>query len=152
MHQCTFELNGEPLSQFKIGSLSFPAFSGKDSYVNKRTAACIADLGPIPPGEYYIFDRQSGGRLGRFVDSLGRHQGWFALHAIDGRIDDETFCQGVKRGHFRLHPKGAAGISRGCIAIEHQADFCRIHAMLKSIQPTPVNGSDLLAYGTVRVR
>jgi hypothetical protein len=24
--------------------------------------------------------------------------------------------------------------------------------MLKSIQPTPVNGSDLLAYGTVRVR
>lgn len=150
MHDCTFELNGEPLSNFKVGALSFPAFSGQNTSRNKRSAACMINVGPIPTGEYYIFDRQSGGRLGRFLDGFGRHEGWFALHTIDGTIDDETWCEGVKRGAFRLHPKGM-GISKGCIAIEHQPDFCQLHAMLKSIRPIAVKGSDLLAYGKLRV-
>jgi hypothetical protein len=139
------------MSKLEVGSLSFPAFSGLKPHVNQRTAACMADIGPIPPGEYYIFDRQSGGRIGALLDSLGRHDGWFALHAMDGTIDDESFCQGVRRGEFRLHPKGAYGASRGCIVVDNRADFCQIHAMLKSTRPLPVKGSNLLAYGKVAV-
>jgi hypothetical protein len=148
MFQCTFELNGEPLSHFKAGSLSYPAYSGLAPHKNQRTAACMSNVGPIPPGEYYIFDRQSGGIFGRILDSFGRHEGWFALHAIDGKIDDETFCQEVKRGAFRLHPKGF-GISKGCIAIERHFD--QLSTMLRSVKPTAIKGSDLLAYGKVSV-
>ena len=61
MIDCKFELNGHPLSYFQYGATYFPAFSGLGSFVNKREAACLPDWGPIPPGTYYIFDRESGG-------------------------------------------------------------------------------------------
>ncbi|MBB5463126.1 hypothetical protein HDG33_006803 [Paraburkholderia sp. Cpub6] len=35
MFQCSFELNGKPMSEFRIGALSFPAYSGQGSYINK---------------------------------------------------------------------------------------------------------------------
>lgn len=152
MFECTFELNGEPLSSFKVGASTYPAFSGLEPYVNKRSAACMENLGPIPPGEYFIFDRQSGGLLGPLRDALRDRSGWFALHAIDGKIDDEAYCEAVKRGAFRLHPKGRLGISQGCIVIDTQADFNRLATLLKSVKPQPVKGSDLLAYGRVRVK
>ncbi|HEU4622446.1 MAG TPA: tlde1 domain-containing protein, partial [Burkholderiaceae bacterium] len=68
MQQCSFELNDKPMSALVIGSQSFNAFSGLDPYVNKRAAACTPNLGPIPPGSYYIVDRESGGFLGRLYD------------------------------------------------------------------------------------
>lgn len=68
MRQCSFELNGKPMSTFKLGASSFPAFSGLDDYVNKRALACTLNLGAIPPGRYYILDRPSGGRLGWLWD------------------------------------------------------------------------------------
>jgi hypothetical protein len=149
---CSFTLNSEPLSKFNAGSLSFPAYSGLAPYINKRSAVCTVDLGPLPPGDYYIFDRQSGGFLGSLYDAIGRRDGWFALHAIDGKIDDETYCNNVKRGAFRLHPKGATGNSRGCIVIEQQADFNQLRAFLTSVKPQPIKGSNLLAYGKVTVK
>jgi hypothetical protein len=152
MFQCTFELNGEPTSKFVAGAASYPAFSGLYPNINKRASACLPDLGPIPPGEYYIFDRQSGGRLGWLYDAIGRRDGWFALYAADSRIDDETYCDQVKRGAFRLHPKGATGNSKGCIVIEHQADFNHLRALLTSVKPQPVKGASFLAYGKVSVK
>lgn len=105
MLQCSFELNGQPMSQFVMGTMSFPAFSGDGKYINKRTYACTPNMGPIPPGEYYIFDRRGGGHLEWFKNLFSDHHQWFALYAIDDEIDDEVFCNKVKRGNFRLHPR-----------------------------------------------
>ncbi len=152
MHQCTFELNNQPLSAFKLGAKLYPAFSGLNSHVNRRASACIAGAGPIPPGAYYIFDRQPGGLLGPFRDLFNDHSNWFALYASDARIDDETYCNKVKRGAFRLHPKGTGGISYGCIVIEKQSDYQHLQAILKSTTPQAVPGSSLMAYGRVVVK
>ena len=105
MIDCSFELNGKPMSVLKCGAMSFPAFSGLGAHANRREFACNVGVGPIPPGTYYIFDRQSGGLFGALRDLLNGHGEWFALYAVDGKIDDETFCNEVKRGNFRLHPK-----------------------------------------------
>ncbi|MCF6325258.1 MAG: DUF2778 domain-containing protein [Gammaproteobacteria bacterium] len=152
MIDCKFELNGKPMSTFWCGAASFPAFSGLEEQVNQRLFACAANSGPIPPGTYYIFDRQSGGLLGSFRDMFNDHSNWFALHAIDGKIDDETYCNKVKRGAFRLHPKGDLGISQGCITIDSKADYQFLRGILKNSKQKPVPGSELLAYGKVTVR
>lgn len=152
MIDCKFELNNKPMSTFWCGATQFPAFSGIGAHINRRASACHANAGPIPPGTYYIFDRQSGGLLGPFRDLFNDHSTWFALHAIDGKIDDETYCDQVKRGQFRLHPKGPEGISLGCITIESRSDFQRLRAILKGSTPVSVPGSTLEAYGKVVVR
>jgi hypothetical protein len=68
MFQCSFELNNQPMSAFKIGASSLPAFSGLGRFTNQRAMACLKGFGPIPPGGYYILDRQSGGLLGPLRD------------------------------------------------------------------------------------
>ncbi len=139
------------MSTFKCGATSFPAFSGDGEHVNRRISACIHGKGPIPPGIYYIFDRQSGGLLGWFYDMFNDHSDWFALYAIDGKIDDETYCNKVKRGAFRLHPKGPRGISEGCITIDKPSDYQFLRQILKNSTPVVVPGSTLMAYGKVVV-
>lgn len=157
MYQCTFILNGEPLSDFIVGGgrfaggTRFSAFSGMEGDRNKRSSACHPSVGPIPPGQYYIFDRQSGGRFGSLRDWALDREGWFALYKDDGTIDDETLCDSISRGAFRLHPKGPRGISQGCITLEHRADFIRLSAMLRSASPVAVKGTELKAYGMVTV-
>ena len=112
---------------------------------------CLKDIGPIPSGTYYIVDRESGGLLGPLYEALGWRDNWFSLYADDGKIDDEIFCEEVKRGNFRLHPTGSRRISRGCITIETQADFNFLRTILKSTQKQAIPGSTLLAYGKVVV-
>lgn len=152
MFECSFELNGEPLSDFKCGAKSFPAFSGLGEHVNKKTSSCIKGKGPIPAGKYYIFDRQSGGLLGPLRDLFNDHDTWFALHAIDKKIDDVTFCNEVKRGAFRLHPKSGLGLSQGCITIDSQKDFLFLRTILRNRPQQPVAGSNLMTYGMVTVK
>ena len=152
MHQCSFELNDKPMSSFKVGALSFDAFSGLSPYINKRTAACLANAGPIPPGTYYILDRESGGLLGPLWDRIKGRTDWFALYAIDNRIDDVAYCNEVERGNFRLHPKGTYGISKGCIVIAKPNEFHHLRSILRSTKPISIPGSKLFAYGKVVVR
>ena len=78
-----------------------------------------------PPGEYYIIDRQFGGLLGPLRDLFTGRDQWFALYAIDDEIDDEVFCDKVKRGLFRLHPNGPFGRSEGCVVINNNT-FAKI--------------------------
>lgn len=148
----TFELNNKPMSAFKSGAISFPAFSGLEEHRNSRISACMASVGPIPPGTYYIFDRQSGGLLAPLREMFNDKSQWFALYAVDGKIDDETLCNKVKRGAFRLHPKGIAGRSEGCITIDKVADFHHISAMLRGACQAEIPGSKLKAYGKVVVK
>jgi hypothetical protein len=152
MFHCSFELNGEPISAVKVGALSFPAFSGLEENINQRMSACIAGEGPIPPGRYYIVDRPSSGRLGPLRDLLNDRTEWFALYAMDSRIDDETYCDQVKRGSFRLHPKGPRGISQGCITIVELAHYQHLRAILMSRKPTAIPRSQFKAYGQVVVK
>ena len=152
MINCSFDLNGKAMSVFKLNTLSIPAFSGLGKQVNKRAFACHAGSGPIPPSRYYIFDRQTGGLLGSIRDALSKRDDWFALYAIDRKIDDETFCNQIKRGNFRLHPKGPSGISQGCITVASHVDYQKMRAYLKSSAPIPVPGCPLQAYGVVVVR
>ncbi|AXW61682.1 hypothetical protein CJO94_06680 [Ralstonia solanacearum] len=152
MVDCTFELNGQPMSTLKVGAATFSALSGRNSHLNKRQSACLAELGPIPPGTYYILDRQTGGRLGPLLDRIKDRLDWFALYADDGRVDDEIFCNQIKRGQFRLHPKGPSGRSDGCILIDDRRDFYRLRALLSCHRAHPVPGSNLVAYGNVVVR
>lgn len=152
MFQCSFELNNQPISTFKLGALSFPAFSGYGEKVNNRSTVCLAGEGAIPPGTYYILDRESGGRLGALWDRIKGRTNWFALYADDGRIDDYMLCDEVERGNFRLHPKGVRGISKGCITIESDAHYLQIYTTLKSASPILIPGSQRRAYGKVVVR
>ena len=151
MIDCSFTLNNKPMSNFKMGSASFPAFSGLNKHVNRVVAQCIPLQGPIPRGDYYIFDRQSGGLLGPLKDLFDNKDQWFALYKIDNKVDDETYCKQVKRGQFRLHPKGRQGISRGCITINKWADFQVIRSTLKSTRTIIVPETGFECYGTVKV-
>lgn len=152
MRRCTFELNGEPLSSFEIGASSFPSFSGLGPHVNRRVSACIPSQGPIPPGEYFILDRESGGRLGRLYDLFSGRTDWFALYANDGKVDDETWCEQVNRGRFRLHPKGPRGVSEGCIVIDQIADFQALRILLRSGERSNVAGTSFTTWAKVVVR
>lgn len=152
MFECSFELNSKPMSNFKIGIMSFPAFSGLGQNANMRQLACVKGSGPIPPGRYYIVDREHGGHLGWLRDLFNEHGKWFALYADDGVIDDETLCDQVKRGNFRLHPKGPLGRSEGCITINDRSDFDQISSILRSKPPEAIPGSVLKAHGTVTVK
>jgi hypothetical protein len=152
MVESTFELNGKPMSVFEINALKFPAFSGLGEHKNRREFACIAGVGPIPPGVYYILDRQSGGRLGPLLDLIKDRSGWFALYAADKHIDDEVFCNTVKRGNFRLHPAGTGGISQGCITLTNQIDFSVLRNQLIAGGKIPIPGTALHAYGRVTVK
>jgi len=146
MLNCAFELNGKPMSSLHCGAVSFPAFSELGAHTNRREYACHANVGPIPPGTYYILDRQSGGLLGPLRDMFNDRRDWFALYAIDEKIDDITYCNKVKRGSFRLHPKGPLGISEGCITIESHSDFQRLRAMLKGSAQAEIPGTSLKVF------
>jgi hypothetical protein len=152
MYQCTFELNDKPMSIFTVGTFSCNAFSGLSPYINKKANVCLANVGAIPPSTYYIIDRESGGILGSFWDTIKGHINWFSLYAIDKIIDDSTYCDEVKRGNFRLHPKGVYGISKGCITINNHGDFNHLRSILKGAEPTLIPGSKINAYGKVVVR
>jgi hypothetical protein len=152
MIDCSFILNNESMSFFQVGATKFSAFSGVGKHRNRRFSACLPNLGPIPPGSYYIFDRQSGGLLGPLRDLFTGRDEWFALYAIDEKIDDETYCDLVKRGKFRLHPKGPLGLSYGCIVIEKQTDYNFLRAILKGSKKVTIPEVGLEAYGKVIVR
>lgn len=152
MRRCTFELNDEPMSSFDIGASSFPAFSGLAPHINRRMSACIPSQGPIPPGEYFILDRESGGRLGWLYDLFSGRTDWFALYANDGKLDDETWCEQVKRGRFRLHPKGPRGVSEGCIVIDQISYFQYLRTIVRSSAPNKIEGTGITAWAKVVVR
>lgn len=78
---------------------------------------------------------------------------WFALYRADGKIDDETFINGVRRGAFGLHPIGPQRRSEGCITLASPPGFQKLGSYLRGQGATlAVPGTTLKAYGTVEVR
>lgn len=153
MVECFFELNDKPMSALKFGARSFDAYSGTDKHRNRRSSMCFLNIGPIPIGEYYIFDRQIGGNAPWFHNLFGSDKSdWFALFAIDGKLDDEVLCNQIKRGEFRLHPEGRSGVSRGCVTIKKYLDWLQVKSVLRASPPVAIPGTELKAYGRLRVR
>ena len=155
-------LNGADYAPFNLYGVGvFMAFSGKGIYRNKGGCGAVPSDGPLPPGKYWIVDRQEGNWFSQKKKEIhdevnrliGRRQfgksDWFALWRDDWGIDDYTWIEGVKRGNFRLHP---GTVSEGCITIAHNSDFARIrNALLNtSLIQVPCMRS-LMARGWVEV-
>ncbi|NVH72801.1 DUF2778 domain-containing protein [Paraburkholderia sp. JPY432] len=158
-----FLVNNEPLSPLIISGIgTFNAYSGDRQYRNRGGCTAVPNKGPIPAGKYWIVDRPTGGIRSKarawladeWNASRGKptyHAEWFALYRDDGSIDDFTWVNGVKRGHFRLHPAGGDGVSPGCITLPSRTDFLRIRNSLLHTMTTPAGNSGLRAYGTIEV-
>lgn len=112
MIKCTFHLNGGAISTLSCPGIGFfPAYSGNTGlYRNNPDSAHIKNVGPLPPGKYFIVNRPLGGlrtAIKNYIESemSGSDRSiWFALYRDDGKIDDVTFYESVLRGQFRLHP------------------------------------------------
>ena len=124
---CTFTLNNREMSAFTCAGFgAVAAYSGHSTGRDNPDDTADVDVGPIPPGIYYIIDRLSGGRLGWFRDTFGPwfgttdRQNWFMLWNAHG--GDVTNVHGIRRGNFRLHPDGPLHESDGCLTVLHQAD------------------------------
>ncbi|WP_350316774.1 DUF2778 domain-containing protein [Lelliottia wanjuensis] len=153
-----FALNGLPTSILTVAGVgNFPAFSGQLFGRNNVTMAGRKEIGPIPPGRYFILSRQSGGRLGAITDfGLKNFYGtdrsiWFALYKEDWQIDDAVFVEGVKRSSFRLHPIGPRGLSEGCITLCSLSDFDYLREALLNTTMMPVPCTSFKAHGTITV-
>jgi Protein of unknown function (DUF2778) len=145
---CTFILNGENHSVFYCDDLFASAFSGVGSHRNNPASCGKSDEGPVPMGDYYIVDRQSGGRLAWLRELISDKEEWFALYADDGKIDDKTYFDLIKRGQFRLH-FGSRSI--GCVTFLYRKEFSKIRKYLLS-QPIGYAGSSKLrTYGLLTV-
>lgn len=156
---CTFRLNSKPMSTLHCDGVGdFAAFSGDGNGKNNPAAAAIRDVGPLPPGHYYIVDRGSGGifsHIKTWAYDIYNHTErgkWFALFKADDEIDDWTFVDGVKRGNFRLHPHGRQNLSEGCITLAEPVAFYRLRDRLLHTTPIALPGGKGFAYGTVDVQ
>ena len=158
MIQCTFHLNGFGLSNLSCPGIGFfPAYTGNaGGHRNNPDSVSVLNVGPLPPGRYYIVDRPQGGRLGWFRDyveselSGSDRDVWFGLFRDDGAIDDYTFIEEVRRGNFRLHPAGYRGVSNGCITLPSPSHYAILRTALLNT-PTLVLSGGLRAYGTIHV-
>ncbi|MDE1167005.1 MAG: DUF2778 domain-containing protein [Pseudomonas sp.] len=156
---CTFILNSKPISSLKCNSnLSYEAFSGLTGFTNLPIHVGVRNAGPLPMGQYYIVDRQSGGRLGWLRDNLKdlvndtEREQWFALYRDDGVIDDFTSINQIRRGNFRLHPAGATGVSEGCVTLVSTAGFEELRKFLKSRPKQLIPGTGIKHYGVLEVK
>ncbi len=157
--KCTFVLNDKTTSLLTCeGTAPVEAFSGANEGRDNPDDTDMKNVGPLPKGTYYLVDRQSGGTLGFFYDWFDAHgfgstdrTKWFMLW--NPASGDTTNINGIKRGNFRLHPKGPFGLSLGCITVENSYEFDRLQKFIRSRgMVLPVPGTTLRAYGTVEVK
>ena len=106
MIRCTFYLNGGSLSTLSCPGVGFfPAYSGNSGlHRNNPDSTNVKNIGPLPPGKYYIVSRPLGGIRTMVYDyfssqiSSSDRDVWFALFREDGQVDDITFFESVSRG------------------------------------------------------
>lgn len=155
--QCYFHLNGGKYATLSVPGVGFfPAFSGNGEAMNSLESSHMPNIGPIPPGRYYILLRGLGGIYTQTKDSVNafftgsNRSEWFSLYRDDGLINDETFIDGIRRGEFRLHPIGPSGLSKGCITLYSQSDFKVLASALLRTGGQHL-GNYMIAHGVVQV-
>lgn len=155
---CRFTLNGMSMSVLRCSGVgNFPAFSGQLYGRDNSSMTFKTEIGPLPKGRYFIVGRESGGRMNtirmaylKYIYGADRGP-WFALYRDDGKIDDWTFVDGVRRGNFRLPPNGPKSLSEGCVTLFQQTDFDYFRSALLKTTMMPIKGSSMKAYGTIMV-
>ena len=157
MIRCTFHLNGGQMSTLSCPGVGFfPAYSGNSgTNRNNPESVSIRDVGPLPPGKYFIVTRPTGlmsPLKDYFASQLsGSDRGlWFGLFKEDNQIDDSTYIDSTSRGNFRLHPAGYQGVSNGCITLPDKCHFLILRSALLNTAPMTVTAS-LRAFGTIQV-
>ncbi|WXF88687.1 DUF2778 domain-containing protein [Pseudomonas syringae pv. atrofaciens] len=155
---CTYELNGQTTSMLHCSNNeSYEAFSGREGFVNDPSEISNAKLGPLPPGRYYILDRESGGMLGWIRDPIKDfyartdRSGWLSLYRDDGRIDDQTTVNDVTRANFRIHPVGPLGRSEGCVTMTSKIAFDQLSKYLHNMEGDRFQGSGQKYFGILDV-
>lgn len=154
--KCTFILNNQPFSWLTCDGRRYLAFSGMLTGLNNAAQANVPNVGPIPPGLYYIVDRPLGGRfpwLELKISDLvsgSEHEHWFALYAKE-TMSDFVFVQGIRRSLFRLHPAGWLNHSEGCITVENPKDFDALRGYLLREPARYIGGTKIRYYGIVKV-
>lgn len=155
--QCYFHLNNGKYGTLAVPGVGFfSAFSGNGTATNNPSQANVPDIGPLPPGRYYILLRGRGGWVSQTKDSINafftgsNRSEWFALYRDDGILNDETFYEYVRRGEFRLHPIGPSGLSKGCITLYSQSDFKFLATALLRTDGQQL-GNYMIAHGIVQV-
>lgn len=157
MIKCTFYLNGGSLSNLSCPGIGFfPAYSGTGASRNNPDDIAVENTGPLPPGQYYIVTRGSGGLFTGVRDSFASFISgsdrsiWFSLYRNDAQVDDLTYIGQVERGHFRLHPAGYKGVSEGCITLPRLSDFILLRNALLNTPRIQISAM-LSAFGTIQV-
>ena len=123
-------------------------FSGNSDEKNNPDFSNNQNSGPIPPGNYYIIKRQSGGIRDWARNLVNDRSNWLALIAIDDSIDDKTEIDGVVRSSFRMH---AGESSLGCITFMNEAVFEAIREFILDTDAAKVDGTDYIYYGILEV-
>jgi hypothetical protein len=131
-----------------ITRVSYPVFSGAGEHRNNPDSTSLADAGPLPTGRYYVVDRPTGGRLGPARDWITGRDKWFALFRDDGRINDQTMVNGVRRGEFRMHP-GSRSV--GCVTFVHEQQFNELRAILLNTTTATIPNTSIQYYGLLQV-
>lgn len=133
-------------------------FSGNGRYTNDPNSTAEPNSGPIPPGKYYVIERQSGGRLGKIKELFyewwtgNDRTKWLALIAIDDKIDNSTTVNGVIRSNFRMHP---GSTSLGCITFMDFSVFEMVRQFILDTESAKVQnamGGEYIYYGILEVK
>lgn len=132
MSDYKLEHGHEPTDSYQSGALAFPAFSGLGEHINRCSCTLLANVGPIPPGTYYVFGPRSDGLLGPFLNLFKDRNAWFALHSID---DNRSL-----------------GTNYGYVVMQKPARRTPLHALLKGSPTVVVPGLEVKAYGMVVVK
>lgn len=158
MIRCTFHLNGGSFSILSCPGIGFfPAYSGNvGPHRNNPDSVMIENVGPLPPGKYYIAERGQGGFVTQSLDyfatkwSKSDRSEWFSLYRDDGQVDDFTMVDNVERKFFRLHPAGKNGISQGCITLVSPNHFALLRDALMKTAKTRISAT-VTALGVIQV-
>ena len=146
---------------YQYGTLGRPTsrtFSGNGKYTNDPNSTAEPNSGAIPPGKYYVIERQSGGRLGKIKDLFYELRNgndrtkWLALIAIDDKIDNSTTVNGVIRSNFRMHP---GSTSLGCITFMDFSVFEMVRKFILDTESEKVQnamGGEYIYYGILEVK
>lgn len=127
---------------------SYPVFSGEGEHRNNPDSTDQANAGPLPKGRYFVVDRPSGGTLGPLRDALTGRDEWFALYRDDGRVNDTTTVNGVRRGQFRMHP-GTRSV--GCVTFINESHFTEARNTLLAQSTETLPGGSTTYYGILTV-
>jgi RHS repeat-associated protein len=150
----TLTLNSQSTTKLKCDcGDNYDVFSGLGGAVNDPGQAANTDIGPIPPGDYYIVARKSGGILGPLKDAAKSFMGndpskWFTLLPVGGNGECRT-VNGVVRCNFRMHP---GHLSLGCITFTNQSTFYQLRDKLLKTKTGIIPGTNTIYFGTVTVQ